>query len=317
MVVLFGLLGWGLRALVGRLMQELLSLAKFLSTQNSWQTISNQVITWATNLSQRYAETLPVDLTGTINTIMTEAKNTLMPLANQVVRGAFTTAMSVPTVLLSVVLTIMATYYLSSDRERIFAFFRRTFPPGMIRKGIVLKRDLFKALFGQIRAQLLVSLLITITVILGLSVQQKPYALLLGMLIGLMDALPVLGAGLFLIPWSLVGFVTGDTATGVGMALLYLAVIVVRQVAEPRIVGKNLGLYPLATMMAMFAGLQFTGNVLGLLLGPVLLNLCKVVLQADSGTTPPPIPIPPRLHLTFKRQVKASPKAPETPPKEQ
>ncbi len=321
MVVLFGLLGWGLRVLIGRLIEELLSLAR--ATPYLWQMLSNQVTSWVTDLSAKYKDVLPPDAMEMITSTLQEAGKTLRDVAFSISRtvasGAWATAMSVPTMLLSVVLTIMATYYLSSDRERIFAFFHRTFPPGMIRKGVVLKHDLFKALFGQIRAQLLVSLLITITVILGLSIQQKPYGLLLGLLIGLMDALPVLGAGLFLIPWSLVGFVTGDTATGVGMALLYLAVIVVRQVAEPRIVGKSLGLYPLATMMAMYAGLQFTGNVLGLLLGPVLLNLCKVVLQADSGATPPPIPIPipPRLRLTFKRQVKASPKAPETPPKEQ
>jgi predicted PurR-regulated permease PerM len=137
--------------------------------------------------------------------------------------------------------------------------------------------------------------------------QQEPYWLLIGFLIGLADALPVLGAGLFLIPWSIVGFVMGNTTTGIGMALLYLAVVVVRQIAEPRIVGKSLGLYPLATMMAMFAGLQITGNVLGLLLGPILLNLLKVVLRADSEADVPPAA--PRLKLTFKRRVKEA--APE------
>jgi sporulation integral membrane protein YtvI len=201
-----------------------------------------------------------------------------------------------------VVLTIMGTYYLSSDRERIFAFFHRTFPAEMVRKSVLLKRDIFKALFGQIRAQLLVSLMITVVVMLGLVLQQEPYWLLIGFLIGLADALPVLGAGLFLIPWSIVGFVMGNTTTGIGMALLYLAVVVVRQIAEPRIVGKNLGLYPLATMMAMFAGLQITGNVLGLLLGPVLLNLLKVVLRADSQAEA--APVSPRLKFTIKRRTK-------------
>jgi hypothetical protein len=57
---------------------------------------------------------------------------------------------------------------------------------------------------------------------------------------------------------------------------------VIRQIFEPRIVGKNLGLYPLATMIAMYAGYRMMG-ALGLLGGPVLLNIVKVVLEADRG----------------------------------
>jgi sporulation integral membrane protein YtvI len=311
MVIVFGLLGWGIRAVAGRLLQELVQLAKLLSMSSTWQSLSNQITGWINNLNTQYADILPVDLTPIINDVMTEVKNILMPLANQILRGALTTAKSVPAIILSVVLTIMGTYYLSSDRERIFAYFHRTFPAEMVRKSVLLKRDIFKALFGQIRAQLLVSLMITIVVMLGLVLQQEPYWLLVGFLIGLADALPVLGAGLFLIPWSVVGFVMGNTTTGIGMALLYLAVVVVRQIAEPRIVGKSLGLYPLATMMAMFAGLQITGNVLGLLLGPILLNLLKVVLRADSQADVPPAA--PRLKLTFKRRVKEAAPGPDVP----
>lgn len=311
MVVVFGLLGLGLRLVVGRLVQEAIGLANAIP--NLWRWFSGQVTRWVGELSQQYADILPADLSGTVSKLLKEAESALFPLARTIAGGAWTTVTSVPVMILSVVLTIMGTYYLSSDRERIFAFFHRTFPADMVRKSILLKRDIFKALFGQIRAQLLVSLLITIVVLFGLMIQRKPYWLLLGFLIGLVDALPVLGAGLFLIPWSVIGFVTGDTATGIGMALLYLAVVVARQIAEPRIVGKNLGLYPLATMMVMFAGLQITGNVLGLLLGPILLNLLKVVLRADSQAEEPPVS--PRPKLTFKRLVKKEnpeTKAPDT-----
>ncbi len=305
MLVLFGLIGWLLKAVSGRLIREAISLAQ--ATPSLLRSLNIQITVWMTNLSQHYADVLPENLTGMIEGVLKEAENALTPLARTIAAGAWTTATSAPKVLLSVVLTIMGTFYLSSDRERIFAFFHRTFPKGVVRKSMLLKRDIFKALFGQIKAQLLVSLLITVVVTCGLLIQHKPYWLLLGLLIGLADALPVLGAGLFLIPWSLVGFAMGDTATGIGMALTYVSVVVARQIAEPRIVGKNLGLYPLATMMAMFAGFQLTGNVLGLLLGPILLNLCKVVLQADGGED---LPIAaPRLKLPFKRRAKEA--APE------
>ncbi len=314
MLLVFGLLGWGMRAILGRLLKELVALAR--ATPSLLMSLGDNVTGWVTDLSQRYADVLPENLMEITRTTLTEINKTLVSLATGISRtiatGAWATAMSVPVVLLSIVLTIMATYYLSSDRERIFAFFHRTFPAGMIRKSMLLKRDIFKALFGQIKSQLLVSLLITLVVTGGLVIQRKPYALLLGLLIGVTDALPVLGAGLFLIPWSLIGFVTADTATGVGMALLYVAVVVTRQIAEPRIVGKSLGLYPLATMMSMYAGFQITGGVLGLLLGPILLNLCKVVLQADRAGAQTP-PAPPRLKFSFKRKIKEAQSEPDNP----
>ena len=94
-----------------------------------------------------------------------------------------------------------------------------------------------------------------------------------------MDALPVLGAGLFLIPWCLFTAVLGNYTTAAFLAAVYVGTILIRQISEPRIVGANLGLYPLATMVAMFAGFQLMG-FLGLLAGPILLNLLKVVLEA-------------------------------------
>ena len=109
------------------------------------------------------------------------------------------------------------------------------------------------------------------------------YGLLIGLGIGVADALPVLGAGLFLIPWSIAAFVAGNAGAGVLAACLYVGTVVIRQVLEPRIVGHNLGLYPLATMAAMYAGYRLLG-FLGLLAGPVLLNVIVVVLEADERT---------------------------------
>ena len=59
-----------------------------------------------------------------------------------------------------------------------------------------------------------------------------------------------------------------------------------RQIIEPRIVGKQLGLYPLVTMMSMFAGFQIMGT-LGLIAGPLVANICKVTLDADAGKLEP------------------------------
>ena len=203
-------------------------------------------------------------------------------LSAAVTGGAFSTAMSLPNALLGVVLTVMGTYYFSADRERIRGFFRRTLPVSWRQRYGFVRKNLLTALFGQVKSQLTVSLIVTAALTLAFVIYGIPYGLAAGVLIGVADALPVIGAGLILIPWSLLSFIGGSTGMGVFMACAYVGVIVIRQIAEPRIVGRQLGLYPLLTMMAMYAGYRLTG-FLGLLLGPVLLQVMKAVLEADAA----------------------------------
>ena len=199
--------------------------------------------------------------------------------------GAFSTAASIPHALLSTVLLVMGTYYMTADRARIAAFFHRTFPGGLMKRGKLVSARLWKAVLLQVRSQLMVSLAVTLFLMIALAAFRVRYGLLIGLGIGVADALPVLGAGLFLIPWSIAAFVAGDAGLGVLAACLYVGTVVIRQVLEPRIVGHNLGLYPLATMAAMYAGYRLLG-FLGLLAGPVLLNVIVVVLEADERASP-------------------------------
>ena len=104
----------------------------------------------------------------------------------------------------------------------------------------------------------------------------------LAALIAAADALPVIGAGLFLLPAAAHGFLTGSLLRGIGFAALYAVTAVTRQLMEPKLIGRQLGLHPLSTMTAMYAGLRAMGFA-GMLLGPLLLLVCKVTLTADPA----------------------------------
>lgn len=283
MALLFGVLGVALFALVSRLLHELIALAHAAPTFVQW--LSNTAVPSIRNLYQQYSDVLPATVMSVVNSSLSALGDGAIKMAGTLsatlTSGAVNMATAIPGILLSVVLTIMGTYYMTADRERIFAFFRRTFPKAMQRHSLLLKKNLLRSLFGQVKSQMLVSLIIISFMVLTFVIYGVKYGLLLGFLIGVADALPVVGAGLFLIPWSIVSLVLGNYGLGIFLALVYLGTIIIRQICEPRIVGANLGLYPLATMIAMFAGYQLFG-FLGLLAGPVLLNLLKVVLEADE-----------------------------------
>jgi predicted PurR-regulated permease PerM len=114
---------------------------------------------------------------------------------------------------------------------------------------------------------------------IGLWILRVPFALLIAACVAVLDALPVLGSGLALLPWSAYHIVFGQKSLGIGLLILYLIVTTFRQIIEPRIVGVRFGLPPLVTMAAMYAGLRLTG-FLGLLLGPVFTLILLSVARA-------------------------------------
>lgn len=227
------------------------------------------------------------------------------PLANVLARSVLSTAFSLPQVLLFIVLTLLGTYYLSSDRERIWRYFRKLLP--FRTRGLLntMKSGMIRAIFGQIRAQVFLTMMMFIELLIGFSVMRIHYALILAFIISLLDALPVVGSGLFLLPWAGYGFLTGDLFLGFGMLLLYGITIVMRQLIEPRVVGAQLGVYPLATMMSMYAGFVMFG-FLGMLLGPITFMLCRVTVHAVCGTPPEEGsdlgPSVPRRHFSVRKR---------------
>ncbi|MDF2611951.1 MAG: putative rane protein, partial [Lachnospiraceae bacterium] len=83
-----------------------------------------------------------------------------------------------------------------------------------------------------------------------------PNALLFGGLIAIIDVMPILGTGAVLLPWSIIAFILGNTKVGIGMLVIYIVITVVRQSIEPKIVGQQIGLHPIVTLILMFVGAQ-------------------------------------------------------------
>ena len=118
-------------------------------------------------------------------------------------------------------------------------------------------------------------LITVLTLLVGFFIVGVEYAGLLALLIGALDVLPVIGVGTVLVPWSIVAFITSDISLGVGLAVIFLTNAIVRQLLEPKIVGKSLGIHPVLTLVLIYAGYSFFG-VWGMIalppIGSVLLN---------------------------------------------
>ncbi len=183
---------------------------------------------------------------------------------------------SLPTVVFTLMVTLLATYYFSlkKSRDELMSLF----PPNAQTKLRSLGARIGAALRSWAKAYLLIILITAAELYLGLSLLGVKYALLAALTIALVDILPILGTGTVLLPWSIIGFISGDRRLGIGLLLLYAVISLVRQLIEPKLVGKSLGLSPLISLIGFYLGFKLFGFI-GMLVAPAIL---MIVLQKDE-----------------------------------
>lgn len=221
---------------------------------------------------------LPEELTSNIDNMVSNLSDSISGILDSFVKGLYNTAVSIPQILIFILVTILSTYFLSSDREKIYGFIKHNLPESWLDKVLSIKNDMFMALFGYIKAQLILMTITFSELSMGFFIIGMKHFILLGLVISLIDAFPILGTGGVLIPWSIYELLTGDYKMAVSLLVLYVVVLVIRQLIEPKVLGEQIGLHPLVTLMSMYLGLQFLGFV-GLIVGPVTVLLFKNIIS--------------------------------------
>ncbi|MBE3571654.1 MAG: sporulation integral membrane protein YtvI [Moorella humiferrea] len=227
---------------------------------------------------------LPVEVLNTLQSLLDNGVNWLKNLLGLAAQWLLTFISSLPELFISFIITLVATYFFSRDKEFILhALLSVVQPAWRERMGAVFS-SLGKAIIGYLRAEiLLVSLQMTQSII-GLLILNVDYALTLAFLIGLADLLPIVGPGTVFIPWIVVEFILGHYGMGLALLILYAFIIILRQVLQPKLVAVSLGLYPLTTLIALYAGLKLLG-VAGLVVGPLTLVVLKAFYRSRQGVT--------------------------------
>ena len=114
----------------------------------------------------------------------------------------------------------------------------------------------------------------------GLTILGNQYALVLGISAAILDLIPIIGPALIFFPWILYNLILGEISHGISLLILYIILAAVRSGSEGKVMGENLGIYPLSTMIALYVGFRVLGTI-GFILGPALLVIIKAIIQAD------------------------------------
>lgn len=223
---------------------------------------------------------------GQQNTIIENIQNVGTTVATNVGQFIQTILQNIPNFLgwlpnaaTVLIFSLLATFFISKDWDRLLGIGRKIIPVKARTSGKTVFVDLQKALFGFIKAQATLISITTVIVLIGLLVLRVEYAITIALLIGIVDVLPYLGTGLVFVPWIIYSALSGDVHLALGLGVLYVIVIVQRQIMEPKILSSSIGLDPLATLISLFVGFKLFG-FLGLIIGPVLLVIIKTLSTA-------------------------------------
>lgn len=194
-------------------------------------------------------------------------------------------AAKLPETLLFFVTLLLSSYYFCVDRERISSFFLKILPDRWSDKLPSIRKRLHDTLKGYLKAYVSIMLLTFFEVFIGLTILGVDYAFLLGVIIAIVDILPVLGTGTVLIPWAIFSFIASRPVLGLGLLILYAVVLIVRQLIEPKIVGNTLGLHPLATLASIYVGIKLLGFG-GIFIGPIIAMLLGTLFKQTDVPDP-------------------------------
>jgi sporulation integral membrane protein YtvI len=270
LIVFYGLVGFIISLIGVKMVNFINSLFYSLPTLYK-ETLLPAFQTVTDNMINKYPSTKSY-LDSFMSNIDQSVFEYLTKISSKVVGMATGFASQVPTLLIKLIFTIVSSFFFTIDYYKITRFIIRQFREEHQKIIIKLKDNVIGSLGNFIKAY---AAIITITfteLSIGFWIIGIPTPFLFGLLVAIIDIMPIIGTGAVLLPWSVIAFIMGNTKIGMGMLILYIVITVVRQIIEPKIVGQQIGLYPIITLVLMYVGAQLMG-VLGLLILPIMATI--------------------------------------------
>lgn len=230
-----------------------------------------------------YLHTLSPGQQETINENMKQIINQFASLGTNFLQNILLqiplTLTLLPSSIAIVVFILLSTVIITNDWHSHVLTIKKIIPQTVHETGKTIWNHLQKAMFGYLKAQLLLISITAFIIFFGLVFLKVDYAFTIALFAAFVDILPFIGTGIIFIPWILYLFLTANYSLTISISILYMIVAVQRQLLEPKILSSNIGLNPLAALVALFTGIQIWG-VAGLFIGPILLMIGNAFYQA-------------------------------------
>ncbi len=271
--ILIGIIGWGTVTLFNEASNLLSNSGEYI------QKIQGIVDDFTKNSS--LFEKIPKDLYLSIQNAQSELISSVSTWITNLLLGIKNYIVKIPNFIMSIFFVIISLYFMCTDKIYIIDQLEHHLPDIWTKKISKYIHKITKKLGNYIRAEatlvfisFIISLIgFTIYKIMGLNIG---FPLLISLGIAFVDALPILGSGTIMAPWAIIEVINGDIKLGIAIVILWAIMGIVRNVLEPKLVSKHIGIHPVFTLIAMFTGYKIIG-FFGMILGPILLIVLKEI----------------------------------------
>ncbi len=207
----------------------------------------------------------------------TEAKLTALVVELPIKIAEYTAkiAMNIPEILINIVVTVIASFFICADFENIMLYFKSKIPHKFIESISELKSIFRESVLKLLKCNLIIFLITYSQIFIVLFLFNIKYSFAIAALISVLDLLPLIGTASILVPWGIIELFKGKIALAIGLVVLSLITIIVRNIIEPKIIGKNSGIPAILSLAAMYIGLKLGG-----VLAAIALPFCLIFLKA-------------------------------------
>ncbi|MCL1855436.1 MAG: AI-2E family transporter [Clostridia bacterium] len=239
------------------------------------QAAANRILDAAQTMPENIGQAIRASLESALGTLSTSG----IAFAGNMGNLAISFAASLPYAFIYINFLVLGIFFITSRFPGMLGFIRKNTALDSGDGIVVLRKSAAKGMLGYIRVQLLFSL---VTLLLSWICFQSfgfRYAMLIALVGALMELIPQFGCGTLYLPWAVISFIVGQDRNGWIVLGLYLVYQLIRRLTEPMLLGSNLGVSPLLSLIGMFAGLHL-GGIVGLILGPVVMVVIVSAVRA-------------------------------------
>ena len=219
--------------------------------------IYERALAYAANMDPSVKEAL----TSAVPNLISSVGSFVTNFSARAVTWLTSLATRLPTFLLNTMICLIATVFISVDFDRIKVFIRKNLPEKPLRIAIDVKNSFLEMVWQFVKSYFIIFVITFVELSIGLWLIRVGSPFVIALIIAVLDAFPIVGSGLVLIPWSVASLIAGSYARGLELLALYVFMAVFREIIEPRIVGKHVGLRPLVTLICMYAGTRLFGGM--------------------------------------------------------
>lgn len=261
-------------SLIGRIIQFTKDAPDYLNKLSGvWIDFQSKIFVYTSGLPDDVVKSMQ----NGFNDILNSFRDSLLKLFNS--EKIVALASEIPNFLVSLIVFMIALFLFMLELPELKQMVFRHLTDETAKKVRYMTVKLNSVIFGFMKAQLLVSFIILAVSFVGLLLIAPKYALVMSIVIWIIDVIPILGSIIVLAPWSLYQFVSGDIGMGTKLAILAAILLIIRRTVEPKVMGNQIGLSPLPTLIGMFIGLKLFG-VLGFFIGPMIVILFNTAREA-------------------------------------